>query len=91
VHEVEATALRADESLAAARTLDAAGDQQITADALRVHARLTQQVARESSVTARFTAEYPRVPVAAVVAQPADVHDIDGLREIGRALAATSR
>ena len=40
VHEVEATALSADESLAAAKALDAAGDQPITADTLRVHARL---------------------------------------------------
>jgi anion-transporting ArsA/GET3 family ATPase len=88
VHAVEATALPAAESLAAAEALEAAGDQQITADALRVHARLARQVAREAAVTARFTAEHPRVPVAAVAAQPADVHDIDGLREIAAALAA---
>jgi anion-transporting ArsA/GET3 family ATPase len=87
VHTVEATELPAKESLAAADALEAGGDNQTTADALRVHARLAQQVAREAAVTARFTAEHPRVPVAAVAAQPADVHDIDGLREIGAALA----
>jgi anion-transporting ArsA/GET3 family ATPase len=88
VHTVEATQLPAKESLAAAGTLDTGGDNHITADALRVHARLAQQVAREAAVAARFTAEHPRVPVAAVAAQPADVHDIDGLREIGAALSA---
>jgi hypothetical protein len=31
------------------------------------------------------------VPVIAIAAQPADVHDIDGLRDIGLALAGTAR
>ncbi|HKT00188.1 MAG TPA: ArsA family ATPase [Rugosimonospora sp.] len=87
VHRVEATALAPGDSLAAAAALEATGEQQITADALRVHALLAHQVAREAMVTARFTAEHPRVPVVAVAAQPADVHDIDGLREIGTALS----
>jgi anion-transporting ArsA/GET3 family ATPase len=87
VHTVEATALSAEQSLAAADALEAGGENQITVDALRVHARLAQQVAREAVVAARFTKEHPSVPVAEVAAQPADVHDIDGLREIGTALA----
>jgi anion-transporting ArsA/GET3 family ATPase len=89
VHMPLATALPADLSLAAAAALDAAGDHQITADALRVHASLDQQVVREAAVAARFTREHPEVPVVPVAAQPADVHDIDGLREIGIALAAS--
>lgn len=86
VHALEAVELPVKASLAAAEALEASGDNGVTVDALRVHARLAQQVARETLVTARFTAEHPRVPVAAVAAQPADVHDIDGLREIGEAL-----
>jgi anion-transporting ArsA/GET3 family ATPase len=89
VHTPLATALPADRSLAAAAALDAAGDNPITADALRVHASLDQQVVREAAVAARFTREHPEVPVVPVAAQPADVHDIDGLREIGIALAAS--
>jgi anion-transporting ArsA/GET3 family ATPase len=88
VHAIAAPDLSAERSLAAARTLDAAGDHPTTADALRVHAALAQQVVRETEVAARFTAEHPDVPVVPVAAQPADVHDIDGLREIGAALAS---
>jgi anion-transporting ArsA/GET3 family ATPase len=57
-----------------------------TADALRVHAALAQRAAREEQVASRFTAEFPAVPLVAVSAQPADVHDVDGLRTIGDAL-----
>jgi hypothetical protein len=68
-------------------TLDRTGDQQITADALRVHARLLRQAEREVRVAATFTAAFPTVPAVAVAAQPADVHDVDGLRTIAEALA----
>jgi hypothetical protein len=36
-----------------------------------------------------FTAAHPLVPVAEIPAQPEDVHDLDGLRLIGRAFAAS--
>ena len=42
---------------------------------------------REQAVTSQFTDAHPRVPVATVAAQPVDIHDVDGLREIGTALA----
>jgi len=42
---------------------------------------------RERQTTLRFTKAHPQVPVATVTAQPVDVHDIDGLREIGTVLA----
>ena len=87
VHAVAAPGLSAQESLAAAEVLAAAGDR-TTADALRVHAALMRQVARETAVAAEFTREHPGVPVAPVPAQPADVHDLDGLREIGTGLAS---
>jgi hypothetical protein len=38
-------------------------------------------------VAAVFTEAFPDVPVAAVTAQPADVHDVDGLRAIGDAVS----
>jgi anion-transporting ArsA/GET3 family ATPase len=86
VHAVAASGLSVADAMAAAEQL-AGGDHQATADVLRIHAGLAAAVAREVEVTARFTAEHPEVPVVPVAAQPADVHDIDGLRAIGAALA----
>jgi anion-transporting ArsA/GET3 family ATPase len=87
VHRPVLDGLPAGRSLAAATVLDAAGDQQVTADALRVHAALVEQADRERMVAARFTGAFPTVPAVEVTAQPADVHDVDGLRTIGGALA----
>jgi anion-transporting ArsA/GET3 family ATPase len=87
VHRPAFESLSAQQSLAAAAVLDAAGDQQVTADALRVHAGLMSQTEREVWVSAAFTNAFPAVPAVAVAAQPADVHDVDGLRTIGDALA----
>jgi anion-transporting ArsA/GET3 family ATPase len=86
-HQVSAPELSADAALAAASTLDASDESPATADALRIHAALCRQVERETAVARTFTAAHSRVPLAAIAAQPADVHDIDGLREIGIALA----
>jgi hypothetical protein len=90
VHRSALTALSADESEAAAAALDAAGDQPVTADALRIHGGLLRQTEREVRVAATFTDAFPAVPVIEVTAQPADVHDVDGLRTIGTALTATT-
>ncbi len=84
-HTVSAAGLSAEDARTAADALDAAGEHALTADALRIHAALSEQVARETEVTATFTTKYPDVPIVSVAAQPADVHDIDGLREIGAA------
>jgi anion-transporting ArsA/GET3 family ATPase len=86
VHAVAAGGLSVADAVAGAQQL-AGGENQGTADVLRIHAGLAAAVAREAEVTARFTAEHPEVPVVPVAAQPADVHDIDGLRAIGAALA----
>lgn len=75
------------ESLAAAERLEAVGGHEATVEALRVHAALVQQVEREQQVAASFTEAFPDVPVATVAAQPADVHDVDGLRAIGAAIS----
>ena len=86
VHRSSLPSLSAEVGEAAAVRLDAAGDQQVTADALRIHAGLLRQIDREVEVAATFTDTFPAVPTVAVTAQPADVHDVDGLRTIGTAL-----
>jgi anion-transporting ArsA/GET3 family ATPase len=58
----------------------------LTAQVLRVHADLVEQRARQERVVERFLRAHPGVPVATIPAQPADVHDLDGLRAIGTAL-----
>jgi anion-transporting ArsA/GET3 family ATPase len=87
MHHSDAAGLSAERSEEAAAALDAAGDQRMTADALRVHAALIRQTEREVGVAATFTDAFPQVPSVAVTAQPADVHDVDGLRTIGALLA----
>jgi anion-transporting ArsA/GET3 family ATPase len=87
MHRTDAGALTTERSAAAAAELDAAGDQELTADALRVHAGLVRQIEREARVAATFTDAFPAVPAVSVTAQPADVHDVDGLRTIGALLA----
>lgn len=87
MHHSDAAGLSAERSEEAAAALEAAGDQPMTADVLRVHAALIRQTERESGVAATLTDAFPQVPSVAVTAQPADVHDVDGLRTIGALLA----
>ncbi|WP_184957100.1 ArsA family ATPase [Paractinoplanes abujensis] len=87
MHRTDVPDLPADESEAAADALTAAGDSPLTADALRIHAGLVRQTEREQRVAATFTDAFPAVPTVSVTAQPADVHDVDGLRTIGSLLA----
>ncbi len=53
--------------------------------ALRLHAERMQLVALERRLAEHFTAAHPLVPVAEILAQPDDVHDLAGLRVIGTA------
>ncbi|MEJ3742213.1 ArsA-related P-loop ATPase [Actinomycetes bacterium KLBMP 9797] len=87
VHRTAVAGLSPEASLAAAAELDRTGGHEATADALRVHAALAQQTAREHRVAAVFTDAFPRVPTVEVTAQPADIHDVDGLRTVGEALS----
>ena len=86
-HRAEISTIAADAAVAGAAALEKAGDQQVTADALRIHAGLLRQIDREVRVTATFTDVFPAVPSISLSAQPAAVHDVDGLRTIGAALA----
>ncbi|HEY2505431.1 MAG TPA: ArsA family ATPase [Streptosporangiaceae bacterium] len=96
VQQSPAAHLSAARSLAAAEVLqsasvDLAGDQpesvgrQLAIAALRLHADTMHLASAERRRAEHFTAAHPLVPVAAIPAQAEDVHDLDGLREIGRA------
>jgi anion-transporting ArsA/GET3 family ATPase len=87
MHQTEPGGLTAEQSEAAAERLDADADLRSAADVLRIHAALLRQTDREVRVAATFTEAFPSVPTTAVAAQPADVHDVDGLRTIGSLLA----
>src|SRR5262249_5444392 len=84
---VTAPAIGAETARAAAVRLDELSGHRMTADTLRVHAALVDQGARQATVAARFVSAHPHVPVVEVPAQATDVHDLDGLRSIGRSLS----
>ncbi|GGM33542.1 ArsA family ATPase [Dactylosporangium sucinum] len=84
---VAAPQLAAADARAAAARLDELGTHASTADVLRVHAELADQHDRQAEVSGRFFNAHPGVAVARVPAQPADVHDLDGLRSIGLTFA----
>jgi anion-transporting ArsA/GET3 family ATPase len=97
VHSPRAARLSAARSLAAAETLEmhdfpnepgVSGPRySVTAAALRMHAERMQLSKRERRLAEHFTSAHPAIPVAEVVAQPEDVHDLAGLRVIGTILA----
>ena len=59
----------------------------LTATALRLHAERMQLAERERRLEESFSAAHPVIPIAEVLAQPEDVHDLDGLRSVGKELA----
>jgi anion-transporting ArsA/GET3 family ATPase len=85
VTQVAAEGLSPEDTRSALAVLEEIGGHQITVEALQVHADLTELHARQTRVAERFTSAHPGVPVVSVAAQPADVHDLDGLRAIGTA------
>ncbi len=87
VHRSAASRLSAARSLAAAENLDGTR-YPLAAAALRLHADLTQLQARERRLAEHFTSAHPAVPVTEVPALAEDVHDLNGLRVIGRHLTA---
>jgi anion-transporting ArsA/GET3 family ATPase len=87
VHTTGAKGLSAARATAGAETLDEEGGHRLVAGLLLLHAERMRIIEREQALRGRFTAAHPRVPVVDVPAQPGDVHDLAGLREIGTALA----
>ena len=79
VHHAAATGLTSGKALSAA---DALEHDSLTAGVLRLHAQRVAQVRREKHLTERFTGAHPAVPVVQVLAQPGDVHDLEGLRKV---------
>jgi anion-transporting ArsA/GET3 family ATPase len=88
VTTVAAPAISSESARAAVVRLDENDGHGVTADVMRIHAALVDQRARQATTVAeRFASAYPQVPVVEVPAQAADVHDLDGLRAIGRSLS----
>ncbi|RZS41306.1 arsenite efflux ATP-binding protein ArsA [Herbihabitans rhizosphaerae] len=77
--------LTATKALAAADELD--GGAPLAAAVLRLHADRVAVAQREKRLVSRFTKAHPSVAVTHVPAMPSDVHDLEGLREIGLRLA----
>jgi anion-transporting ArsA/GET3 family ATPase len=69
-----------------AEALERAGKAPLAAAVLRLHADRVTLASRERRLLARFRRAHPAVPVATAPALAADVHDLPGLREIGRLL-----
>jgi anion-transporting ArsA/GET3 family ATPase len=97
VHTSQAARLRAARSLAAAETLETqdrtngaespAPRHSIAVAALRMHAERMHLSKRERRLAEHFTSAHPAIPVAEVIAQPEDVHDLAGLRVVGTILS----
>ncbi len=95
--------LSAEQAIAAAERLESApefaagsssgsasgstGTAGTTAGLLRLHADRMRRVTRETRMRQRFQAAHPRVSTAVVPALSTDVHDLDGLRQVGDLLA----
>ncbi|HEY3708743.1 MAG TPA: ArsA family ATPase [Amycolatopsis sp.] len=80
--------LSASEALAAAESLVKSETAAPLAEAvLRLHADRVVLAERENRLLARFTMAHPEVPLVRVPALAGDVHDLDGLRDIGVKLA----
>ncbi|MEI2730548.1 MAG: ArsA family ATPase [Dermatophilaceae bacterium] len=86
IQRVEATGLSAARARAAAELLEERG-RGLSAAALALHAQLVDVEARQRNLVRRFSAGHTGIPVVEVGALPQDVHDLEGLREIGAALA----
>ncbi|WET79202.1 ArsA family ATPase [Amycolatopsis sp. QT-25] len=80
------------EAIAAAEQLaKGEADAPLAEAVLRLHADRVALADRETRLLARFTRAHPEVPLVRVPALPSDVHDLEGLRDIGVRLATQSR
>jgi anion-transporting ArsA/GET3 family ATPase len=88
VHPAGTIPISGQRALAAAEQLAQEKEHGLTAQLLRLHFDREQVAEREATLALRFTAAHPDVPVARVPACAEDVHDLDGLREVGEGLAS---
>ncbi len=82
--------LSAEAALAGAERLADEGSDELTAGLLRLHADRVLTSRRQRRLAERFCGAHPTVPAKAVPALPGDVHDLEGLRVVGTALATGS-
>jgi len=87
VQEVEAGSATEEQITAAAQRLRASGEFELTASLLELHAQRMALKERQKHLAARFESAHPTVPIIAVPAMAEDIHDLDGLRQIGAELA----
>lgn len=90
VQDVDLGLMSAETALASAQRLASSGegtDADLTARLLELHAGRLKARERQHHITERFVGAHPGVPLAQVPALAEDVHDLDGLREVGELLA----
>jgi len=86
VQEVRAPELTVEEATAAASRLESSDPR--AAALLRLHANRLRNAERQRRLARGFTAAHPDVAVTEVYALAEDVHDLDGLRQVGTLLAS---
>ena len=89
VHTTEAPDVSAARAEGAAEELEELDDHALTASLLRLHSETMRIRDRERHLLTRFTGAHPDVAVASAAALPGDVHDVEGLVQMGAALART--
>lgn len=90
VHENPVEAVSAVDAESASHQLrNGTQTDQMTAELLDIHADRMRVDARETRLKRRFSAAHPAVPTVSVAALAGDVHDLDGLRQIGELLSGT--
>jgi anion-transporting ArsA/GET3 family ATPase len=87
VHRVVPTALSPERAVATAEVLEERKVRGPAAGLLRLHADRMALAAQERRVITAFAAGRADVPVVEVPSMASDVHDVDGLRRVGTALA----
>lgn len=86
VHVAAAKQMGAGRAGDAAAQLEELGGHDVAAALLRVHAEVAETATRHRGVVTRFRASHPGVPVGTVPARSVDIHDLEGLREVGASL-----
>lgn len=91
VQQVDDPQLTAEQAASGAQLLteepNPAAGAELTSALLSLHAQRMQMADRQLHLADRFAAAHPGVPVATVTALAGDVHDLDGLREVGDLVA----
>ena len=87
VHTSQVRQISAEQSVAAADHLAESPEHAFASAALLLHAERMRVIERERRLAARFSTAHPSVATVTVPAFSTDVHDLDGLRAVGDALA----